>query len=296
MKKKLIIAILALFTAVTQAKEVEWLLNENELGQQIISLKINNENVDFKLDTGSITALSLPLNIINKIKDKVEKKDKLKFTDGLGNVHYSRQFVVHNLIINDLFYEQLEVDEYQPWGFVVDVESGDKITTQQQQEINEKQIAVAGLGLFIDKMVTFDVRSHKLTLSDDFTTQLASDWFEIPFFTSSKGHLLVNVTDNEKNYILALDTGAGSNAIMSQRLSKQAELIKKEDLPFPITELSFVDMPNVKEFFAVLDEITDEMPFDGVLGYGFFYNHIVKVDFKNRKIWVKPYPEEVENQ
>ena len=67
MKKKLIIAILALFTAVTQAKEVEWLLNENELGQQIISLKINNENVDFKLDTGSITALSLPLNIINKI-------------------------------------------------------------------------------------------------------------------------------------------------------------------------------------------------------------------------------------
>ena len=54
MKKKLIIAILALFTAVTQAKEVEWLLNENELGQQIISLKINNENVDFKLDTGSI--------------------------------------------------------------------------------------------------------------------------------------------------------------------------------------------------------------------------------------------------
>ena len=67
MKKRLIIAILALFTAFTQAKEVEWLLNENELGQQIISLKINNENVDFKLDTGSITALSLPLNIINKI-------------------------------------------------------------------------------------------------------------------------------------------------------------------------------------------------------------------------------------
>ena len=67
MKKRLIITILALFTAFTQAKEVEWLLNENELGQQIIPLKINNENVDLKLDTGSITALSLPLNIINKI-------------------------------------------------------------------------------------------------------------------------------------------------------------------------------------------------------------------------------------
>jgi len=67
MKKRLIIAILALFTAFTQAKEVEWLLNENDLGQQMIPLKINNENVDFKLGTGSITALSLPLNIINKI-------------------------------------------------------------------------------------------------------------------------------------------------------------------------------------------------------------------------------------
>ena len=67
MKKRLIIAILALFTAFTQAKEVEWLLNEKDLGQQMIPLKINNENVDFKLDTGSITALSLPLNIINKI-------------------------------------------------------------------------------------------------------------------------------------------------------------------------------------------------------------------------------------
>ena len=67
MKKRLIIAILALFTAFTQAKEVEWLLNENDLGQQMIPLKINNENVNFKLGTGSITALSLPLNIINKI-------------------------------------------------------------------------------------------------------------------------------------------------------------------------------------------------------------------------------------
>ena len=67
MKKRLIIAILTLFTAFTQAKEVEWLLNENDLGQQMIPLKINNENVDFKLGTGSITALSLPLNIINKI-------------------------------------------------------------------------------------------------------------------------------------------------------------------------------------------------------------------------------------
>lgn len=296
MKKRLIIAILVLFSAFIQAKEVEWLLDENELGQQMITLKINNENVDLKLDTGSITALSLPLNILNKIEDKIEKKDKQKFTDGLGNVHYRRQFVVHNLIINDLFYEQLEVDEYQPWGFVVDIESGDKITTQQQQEMNEKQIAVVGLNFFIDKMVTFDVRNHKLTLSDDFTTQLTSDWFEIPFSTSSKGHLLVTVTDNAKNYMLALDTGAGSNAVMSQRLSKQAELIRQEDVPFPITGLSFVDIPNVEEFFAVIDDITDEMPFDGVLGYGFFYNHVVKVDFKNRKIWIKPQPEEAENQ
>ncbi|OCG24021.1 hypothetical protein A9G22_05170 [Gilliamella sp. App2-1] len=194
MNKRVIISVFALFTVLVQAKEVEWALDVNDLGQQMVTLKINNENVDFKLDTGSTTALSLPLNVLNKFEDKVEKKDKLKFTDGLGNVRYTKQFILHNLTINNLFYEQLVVDEYQPWGFVLDIESGNKIANQQK-EMNEKQIPVAGLGLLIDKMVT---RNHKLTISDDFTIQLASVWLEVPFSTSPKGHFLLSVTDNEK--------------------------------------------------------------------------------------------------
>ncbi|OCG20515.1 hypothetical protein [Gilliamella sp. App4-10] len=58
--------------------------------------------------------------------------------------------------------------------------------------------------------------------------------------------------------------------IMSQRLSKKAEIMRQEDIPFPFTVLAFVDIPNDKNYFGVFDEITNEMPFDGVLGYDFF--------------------------
>jgi len=289
MKKILVILISMLFSVLVQAKETEWKIDENEFNQLIVTLKINNEDIECKLDIGSVSALSLSLDIINKIPNKVEKKDKLKSTDALGNVHYTRQFVLHDLNIDDLFYKKLDVDELEPWGFVLDIESGEKIANSPKG-LNSKQMAIVGLGLFADQIVTIDLRDNRLIVSDDFTTQLDNDWIPIPFSTTERGHLLLSLTDNLKNYILGLDTAAGSNMIMSQRLSKGAKLMRQEDIPYPITELSFVDIPNDNDYFLVLDGLTDQMPVDGLLGYDFFYNHIIKIDYEHKKIWVKLQP------
>ncbi|WP_392553112.1 hypothetical protein RHO14_04405 [Orbus wheelerorum] len=284
MKKILIVVISVLFTTLIQAKETEWKINENEFNQLTIILKINKEDTECLLDTGSRSALSLPLEIINKIPNKIKKKDKLKSTDAIGNVRYTQQFVLYDFMVNDLFYKELDIDEYKLWGFTLGPDG------LSSENYGVEFTCVVGFNLFSKHLLTIDIRDQKLIISDDFSTQLKDDWIQIPFSTTEKGHLLLSLTDNMKNYIFGLDSGASANLIMSQRLSKNIKLLRQEDIPYPIIELSYIDIPNKNEYFIAIDGFTEQMPFDGLLGYDFFYNNIVKIDYKHRKIWVKSLP------
>lgn len=293
--KKILLSVVffAIIPFLSQSQELEWFLDEDEQGLLFIALKINDldEELTCILDTGTTEVLNLPIDTINKIEDKVEKDDKRKRTDILGNIQYSRQFMLRNVKINNLLYEKLEIEEYKPWGAILDINTGEK-KAKKEQNFDYQHVAVAGLGFFVNKVVTFDIISNKLILSDNFTKQIENDWLEIPFTKGSKGHLILNATDDVKSYALIFDTGAGKNIISSKKLSNNKELIKLKEFPFYITELSFVDIPNFKDDFIVLDGLTDDLPADGILGNDFLYSYIVKIDFKNQKMWIKPQPEE----
>lgn len=195
--------------------------------------------------------------------------------------------MLRNVKINNLFYEKLEIEEYKPWGSYFRYKYW-RERSKKRAKFWLSTCCSSWFRFFVNKVVTFDIINNKLILSDNFTKQIENDWLEIPFTKGSKGHLVLNATDDVKSYALIFDTGAGKNIISSKKLSKNKELIKLKEFPFYITELSFVDIPNFKDDFIVLDGLTDDLPSDGILDNDFLYSYIVKIDFKNQKMWIKP--------
>lgn len=281
MSKKIFLLIILFISHFTQANEVIWPLSfEEKFNLPQVTLTIGGKEVLLLLDTGSRNALHLPIEVINTIPNKVEQANKIKSIDLSGNINESRQFIVNNLELGSFIFKNVDVLEYKNWGLAISSEN-----SRKQQ--GEESFSVIGLDLFKDYLLTINFPERQLIISDEYNSyaMLDNTWISLPFVIDKEG-IVISVSDGIKTYKMVLDTGATFSIIKESSLAQKTIQINKDD-GYQFIDLKVNNLDSNKIKAIILDSLPAEFQADGLLGGDFLNKHIVKIDFKNKKLWIK---------
>ena len=264
-----------------QSQEVTWDLTfDDKYNLPLIMINYQGEKIQMILDTGSNIALHLPMDLINKIPNKMENSEKIRSTDLSGSVTELRSFIIDKLVLNSFTFNNVQVVEYKDWGLYI---SSDQ--TNNSEDTNEDK-PVIGLGLFDDYVLTINYPESNITISDDIATNLTPQWIAIPFDLNDEG-LVVNLSDGIKNYKMVLDTGATVSLIKQQSLSPKSITISDPEDDFKAISLDVNNVANDNVLPIIIDSFPNEFQADGLLGADFLSKNRVKIDFKNKQMWIQ---------
>ncbi|WP_334328062.1 hypothetical protein [Gilliamella apicola] len=282
MNKKILFLIMLFMSRFAQSQEVTWDLTfDNKYNLPLIMINYQGEKIQMILDTGSNIALHLPMDLINKIPNKMENSEKIRSTDLSGSVTELRSFIIDKLVLNSFTFNKVQVVEYKDWGLYI---SSDQ--TNNSEDTNEDK-PVIGLGLFDDYVLTINYPESNITISDDIATNLTPQWIAIPFDLNGEG-LVVNLSDGIKNYKMVLDTGATVSLIKQQSLSPKSITISDPEDDFKTISLDVNNVANDNVLPIIIDSFPNEFQADGLLGADFLSKNRVKIDFKNKQMWIQP--------
>ena len=282
MNKKILFLIMLFMSRFAQSQEVTWDLTfDDKYNLPLIMINYQGEKIQMILDTGSNIALHLPMDLINKIPNKMENSEKIRSTDLSGNVTELRSFIIDKLVLNSFTFNNVQVVEYKDWGLYI---SSDQ--TNNSEDTNEDK-PVIGLGLFDDYVLTINYPESNITISDDIATNLTPQWIAIPFDLNGEG-LVVNLSDGIKNYKMVLDTGATVSLIKQQSLSPKSITISDPEDDFKAISLDVNNVANDSVLPIIIDSFPNEFQADGLLGADFLSKNRVKIDFKNKQMWIQP--------
>ena len=282
MNKKILFLIMLFMSRFAQSQEVTWDLTfDDKYNLPLIMINYQGEKIQMILDTGSNIALHLPMDLINKIPNKMENSEKIRSTDLSGSVTELRSFIIDKLVLNSFTFNNVQVVEYKDWGLYI---SSDQ--TNNSEDTNEDK-PVIGLGLFDDYVLTINYPESNITISDDIATNLTPQWIAIPFDLNDEG-LVVNLSDGIKNYKMVLDTGATVSLIKQQSLSPKSITISDPEDDFKAISLDVNNVANDSVLPIIIDSFPNEFQADGLLGADFLSKNRVKIDFRNKKMWIQP--------
>ena len=282
MNKKILFLIMLFMSRFAQSQEVTWDLTfDDKYNLPLIMINYQGEKIQMILDTGSNIALHLPMDLINKIPNKMENSEKIRSVDLLGNITEIKSFVIDRLSLNSFVFKNVKVAEYKKWGLII---SSDQ--TNKSENTNEDKYVI-GLGLFDDYVLTINYPESNITISDDIATNLTPQWIAIPFDLNGEG-LVVNLSDGIKNYKMVLDTGATVSLIKQQSLSPESITISDPEDNFKSISLDVNNVANDSVLPIIIDSFPNEFQSDGLLGADFLSKNRVKIDFRNKKIWIQP--------
>ena len=283
MNKKILFLIMLFISRFAQSAEVTWDLNfDDKYNLPLIMMDFQGEKIAMTLDTGSKIALHLPMDLINKIPNKTENSEKIRSIDLSGGVTELKSFIVNKLELNSFTFNKVQVVEYKDWGLVI---SSDP--TIDDSEDTDEDKPVIGLGLFDGYVLTINYPESNLTLSDDTSTDLNPNWVAIPFDLNDEG-LVVTLSDGIKNYKMVLDTGATVSLIKQQSLSPESIKISDPEDNFKSISLDVNNVANDSVLPIIIDSFPNEFQSDGLLGADFLSKNRVKIDFKNKQMWIQP--------
>nr|WP_255520643.1 MULTISPECIES: aspartyl protease family protein [unclassified Gilliamella] len=246
-------------------------------------MDFQGEKIAMTLDTGSKIALHLPMDLINKIPNKTENSEKIRSIDLSGGVTELKSFIVNKLELNSFTFNKVQVVEYKDWGLFI---SSDPMDNDNSEDSNAFK-AVIGLKLFDNYVLTINYPESNLTISDDTSTDLNPNWVAIPFDLNGEG-LVVNLSDGIKNYKMVLDTGATVSLIKEQSLSSESIKISDPEDNFKSISLDVNNVANDSVLPIIIDSFPNEFQSDGLLGADFLSKNRVKIDFKNKQMWIQP--------
>ena len=270
-----------------QSLEVTWDLTfDNGYNLPSVIMDFQDKKIPFILDTGSKSALHLPMALINKIPNKTENAEKMKFNDLTGDTKEVKSFIVDKLKLGSFIFNNVQVLEYKSWGLFI---SSDLNKSNPEKKGIDAEKSVIGLGLFKDYVLNINYPENKITISDDIkiSDDLNKNWFSIPFHLNNYG-LVINLFDGLKNYEMILDTGAAVSIIKEKSLSPFSKKLTIPKYNFRYTALEMADLDSVKVEAIIIDSLPDVFEPDGILGSNFFRENIVKIDFKNKQMWIQP--------
>ena len=282
MNKKILFLIMLFMSRFAQSQEVTWDLTfDDKYNLPLIMINYQGEKIQMILDTGSNIALHLPMDLINKIPNKMENSEKIRSVDLLGNITEIKSFVIDRLSLNSFVFNNVKVAEYKKWGLII---SSDQ--TNKSENTNEDKYVI-GLGLFDGYVLTINYPESNITISNDISTYLNPNWIAIPFDLNDEG-LVVKLSDGVKNYRMVLDTGATVSIIKEESLSPFTSKLTVPENNFRYISLEIKGIASDKVKAIIIDSLPDEFQSDGLLGTDFFSKNRVKIDFRNKKMWIQP--------
>ena len=282
MNKKILFLIMLFMSHFAQSQEVTWDLTfDDKYNLPLIMINYQGEKIQMILDTGSNIALHLPMDLINKIPNKMENSEKIRSVDLLGNITEIKSFVIDRLSLNSFVFNNVKVAEYKKWGLII---SSDQ--TNKSENTNEDKYVI-GLGLFDGYVLTINYPESNITISNDISTYLNPNWIAIPFDLNDEG-LVVKLSDGVKNYRMVLDTGATVSIIKEESLSPFTSKLTVPENNFRYISLEMKGIASDKVKAIIIDSLPDEFQSDGLLGTDFFSKNRVKIDFRNKKMWIQP--------
>ena len=268
-----------------QSQEVTWDLTfDNVYNLPTVIMEFQGEKIPLILDTGSKIDLHLPMALINKIPNKTENSKKIKYIDLSGNTEEARSFIVDKLALDSLIFNNVEVLEYKSWGLFM---LNDRTKTDHDKEEIDAEKSLIGLGLFKDYVLTINYPESNITISNDISTYLNPNWIAIPFDLNDEG-LVVKLSDGIKNYRMVLDTGATVSIIKEESLSPFTSILTVPENNFRYISLEMKGIASDKVKAIIIDSLPDKFKSDGLLGTDFFSKNRVKIDFRNKKMWIQP--------
>ena len=287
MNKKILFLIMLFMSCFAQSLEVTWELTfDNGNNLPTVTMDFQGKKTPFIFDTGAKSALHLPMALINKIPNKTENAEKMKLNDLTGDIKEVRSFIVDKLKLGSFIFNNVPVLEYKNWGLFIPI---DLTKSNHEKKGTDAEKSVIGLGLFKDYVLTINYPENKITISDDIkvSDDLNKNWFSIPFYLNNYG-LVINLFDGSKNYEMILDTGASVSIIKEESLSPSSSKISLPKYNVRYTPLEMTDAASVKVEAIIIDSLPDKFKSDGIIGSNFFRTNIVKIDFRNKQMWVQP--------
>ncbi|MBI0182451.1 MULTISPECIES: hypothetical protein [Snodgrassella] len=259
-----------------------------------VVLNINGKPSQFQLDTGSQTALHLPLNTLQQLPDTTKNQNTNKSLDLSGKINKTQKFLIKHLDINGLNFDNINAEELKPWGWSYS-------STTEQAPAPDDNLPVIGLPLFQNHIFTLDFAHKKIIIDDgQDSTQINQQWIAFPYNIHPKEGIIINLTDQKKTYSLVLDTGASMSFIKGKSLPAAIKppAAKSEEATLrlnkkgnPQTVKIILTNPSIRKIpirAAIMDGMPEQFESDGLLGVDFLKKYSVKIDQKNQQLWIKP--------
>lgn len=259
-----------------------------------VVLNINGKPSQFQLDTGSQTALHLPLNTLQQLPDTTKNQNTNKSLDLSGKINETQKFLIKHLDINGLNFVNINAEELKPWGWSYS-------STTEQAPAPDDNLPVIGLPLFQNHIFTLDFAHKKIIIDDgQDSTQINQQWIAFPYNIHPKEGIIINLTDQKKTYSLVLDTGASMSFIKGKSLPAAIKppAAKSEEATLrlnkkgnPQTVKIILTNPSIRKIpirAAIMDGMPEQFESDGLLGVDFLKKYSMKIDQKNQQLWIKP--------
>ena len=251
-----------------------------DTGFPVVTLNFDGQAIPFVLDTGSSRTFHLAPGVAKQLPGLVFTGNKFKSMDAAGHVQEDDEVSIANLSVNGLAFGKTTGVIAQPWGLTIGKGQGPV-----------KSQSILGLGFFDGRRVIIDYPSKRLTIADaddKSVMQRVAGWTPFPYERSHAGQVLV-LSSGKADYRMVLDSPSNLSIVKAKLAEGRGDAVKCElDLgPGRVCESVGVSLPGGSPIKALLIDLPDQFPDDGLLGQDFFFQYAVFIDGKNRVVMLR---------
>lgn len=259
-----------------------------------VQAEIEGKQYSLLLDMGFSKQIDLKRKWIDQIKD-IKKIENAKFFDVKGSEYEVSGFFIPKVVLKEgVTFSNGSINEISP-AFHIDgatlwPESGWK----RWQKYLQFQAIDGSIGwpAFQKAVCLFDFSRSVLFVAERIDSLMnckgysGEDFVAAPFELKNFGAVLAFETDLGVKHLL-LDTGATHSCLRESLVPKEAATEFAKDKRLYVNRKLSCGGQDLGSNFFVLFDITEKLDVDGILGFDFFEDRAVCLDFPNKMAYIQ---------
>lgn len=255
-----------------------------------LNVKVGNANTRLMFDSGGQLGVTLSKDVITAAGNVKLLDHTSKHGDAAGHVFEVRDILAEQIEVGGVVLKDVPGNEHYKWG----LEASSDGSGPPKELVDAQRNGTIGLAAFGEHALMFDYASKSLTIFDvdPQTTLDPKQWWVLPLSFDKRGPL-VNMRMGSQSLTLALDTGASANILMPAVLGSKRYQAACKHKPKGGNYCGHLDVkdfatPDGVSFGTLGMELVElkGVPFDGLLGAGFFGQHKIIFDVAHGHLWV----------
>lgn len=252
----------------------------------LAQIEIEGKKYSLLVDVGANFYFSLQKKPLDEIKNKT-LLDQTRGIDLKGNNYTEDIYKIESIKISQITVEQVPVKE-KSLGYILNSHNFSilEFTERERRQI-EYIHGNIGNRFFENFVCFFDLNARSLFLAEDLENikkiHSLEGFTEISFESTPNGFVIFPVDTDFGNKRMLLDSGA-SHSILNSSNQKQTKNIR-----YATSQTMKINNSNFGAWDFFPYEFTDRFPenFDAILGVDFFKDHLICIDYKNKKVYIK---------